>query len=54
MLHDDNYKSTFDCTIYYRVTGIAILRYTISDLSALGLSALLLQQGKRGYKNHSV
>ena len=39
MLHeldDDNYKSTFDCTctLYYRVTGIAILRHTISYLSA--------------------
>ena len=37
MLHeldDDNYKSTFDCTLYYRVTGIAILRHTMSYLSA--------------------
>ena len=37
MLHelgDDNYKSTFDCTLYYRVTGIAILRHTISYLSS--------------------
>ena len=37
MLHeldDDNYKSTFDCTSYDRVTGIAILRHTISYLSA--------------------
>ena len=37
MLHeldDDNYKSTFDCTLYYRATGIAILRHTISYLSA--------------------
>ena len=29
-LGDDNYKSTFDCTVYYRVTGLAILRNTIS------------------------
>ena len=29
-----NYKSTFDCTVYYRVTGIAILKHTISYLYA--------------------
>ena len=27
-----NYKSTFDCTVYYRVTGIAIFKHTISYL----------------------
>ena len=41
MLHelgDDNYKSTFDCAIYNRVTGIAIFRHAISYLPALDLS----------------
>ena len=33
-LGDDNYKSTFDCTLHYLVTSIAILRHTISYLSA--------------------
>ena len=34
-LGDDNYESTsFDCTLYYRLTGIAILRHTMSYLFA--------------------
>ena len=55
-LGDDNYnnKSTFDCTIYYRVTGIAILRHTISYLSALDLSACSCNKVKEVNKNHSV
>ena len=48
----DNYnnKSTFDCTIYYRVTGIAILRHTISYLSALDLSACCCNKVKEVIK----
>ena len=38
-LGDDNYKSTSYCTTYNRVTGIAILRHTISYLFVLELSA---------------
>ena len=51
-LGDDNYnnKSTFDCTIYYRVTGIAILRHTISYLSALDLSACCCNKVKEVIK----
>ena len=29
-----NYKSTFDCTVYYHVTGIAIFKHTILYLYA--------------------
>ena len=53
MLHelgDDNYKSTFDCAIYNRVTGIAILRHTISYLSALDLSACCCNKVKEVIK----
>ena len=52
-LGDDNYnnKSTFDCTIYYRVTGIAILRHTISYLSALDLSACCCNKVKEQWRS---
>ena len=49
-LGDDNYKSTFDCTIYNRVTGIAILRHTISYLSALDMSACCCNKVKEVIK----
>ena len=53
MLHelgDDNHKSTFDCTIYNRVTGIAILRHMISYLSALDLTACYFNKVKEVIK----
>ena len=49
-LDDDNYKSTFDCTLYCRVTGIAMLRHTISYLSALDLSACCCNKVKEVIK----
>ena len=52
MLHelgDDNHKSTFDCTIYNRVTGIAILRHMIY-LFALDLTACYFNKVKEGIK----
>ena len=55
-LGDDNYnnKSTFNCAIYYRVTGIAILKHTISYLSALDLSACCCNKVKEANKNHRL
>ena len=53
MLHeldDDNHKSTFDCTIFNRVTGIAMLRHMISYSSALDLTACYFNKVKEVIK----